>query len=248
MDDRDLTQILVDERRLRELLADRAREFRGAAADPRACSSDPGGAGGGGAMDVEAAPPAPDGRMDVEPMPPAAHRLGPHVVQAAAEAKDDAESARGTSVCTVFLMIMGSGLERAGSGTRFLFGRGAKWARRGGVFVRSRSPRSGVGGAFCACGRTGDGDSSAKASSARFTPVMREPGACDEATGRLRRVPRRRRGHARRRGAARRRGRDAAPRRVSFAPPRPARGPGWPWGHCSSASSGSAVRCGRAAS
>ena len=62
-------------------------------------------------------------------------------------------------------------------------GRGAKWALRGGVFVRSRSPRSGVGGGFVACGRTGDGDSSANASSARLTPVMREPGACDEAQG-----------------------------------------------------------------
>ena len=51
------------------------------------------------------------------------------------------------------------------------------------MFVRSRSPRSGVGGAFCACGRTGDGDSSANASSAKLTPVIREPGACDEATG-----------------------------------------------------------------
>ena len=71
----------------------------------------------------------------------------------------------------------------AGSGTRLRLGLGAKWARRGGVFVRSRSPRSGVGGGFAACGRTGDGDSSAKASSARFTPVMREPGAWDEATG-----------------------------------------------------------------
>ena len=77
---------------------------------------------------------------------------------------------------------MGMGYS-AGSGTRLRLGLGAKWARRGGVFVRSRSPRSGVGGAFCACGRTGDGDSSAKASSARLTPVMREPGACDEATG-----------------------------------------------------------------
>ena len=43
-------------------------------------------------VDVEAVPPAPDGRMDVEPMPPAAHRVGAHVVQAAAEAKDDASS------------------------------------------------------------------------------------------------------------------------------------------------------------
>ena len=49
--------------------------------------------------------------------------------------------------------------------------------------MRSRSPRSGVGGAFLACGRTGDGDSRANASSAKLTPVMREPGACDEATG-----------------------------------------------------------------
>ena len=39
-------------------------------------------------VDVEAVPPAPDGRMDVEAMPPAAHRVGAHVVQAAAEAKD----------------------------------------------------------------------------------------------------------------------------------------------------------------
>ena len=77
---------------------------------------------------------------------------------------------------------MGMGYS-AGSGTRLRLGLGAKWARRGGVFVRSRKPRSGVGGAFCACGRTGDGDSNANASSARFTPVMREPGACDEATG-----------------------------------------------------------------
>jgi len=43
-------------------------------------------------VDVEAVPPAPDGRMDVEAMPPAAHRVGAHVVQAAAEAKDDASS------------------------------------------------------------------------------------------------------------------------------------------------------------
>ena len=71
----------------------------------------------------------------------------------------------------------------AGSGTRLRLGLGAKWARRGGVFVRSRSPRSGVGGGFVACGRTGDGDSSAKASSARLTPVIREPGACEDATG-----------------------------------------------------------------
>ena len=84
------------------------------------------------------------------------------------------------------------------------FGLGAKWARRGGVFVRSRSPRSGVGGGFAACGRTGDGDSSAKASSARFTPVMREPGACDEATG----VP----GGASHGGVAATRGVEARPR------------------------------------
>ena len=67
VDDRDLKQILVDERRLRELLADRARE------------------------NSVAPPPIPAPvRMDVdpEPMPPAAHRLGPQVVQAAAEAKD----------------------------------------------------------------------------------------------------------------------------------------------------------------
>ena len=70
----------------------------------------------------------------------------------------------------------------AGSGTRFLFGLGAKWARRGGVFVRSRRPRSGVGGC-AACGLTGEGDSRANASSAKLTPVMREPGACDEAVG-----------------------------------------------------------------
>ena len=67
VDDRDLKQILVDEKRLRELLADRARE------------------------NSVAPPPIPAPvRMDVdpEPMPPAAHRLGPQVVQAAAEAKD----------------------------------------------------------------------------------------------------------------------------------------------------------------
>ena len=86
VDDRDLKQILVDERRLRELLADRARENSVAPPPipaPVRAPMD---------VDVEAAPPAPDGRMDVEPMPPAAHRVGEHVVQAAAEAKDDASS------------------------------------------------------------------------------------------------------------------------------------------------------------
>ena len=86
VDERDLTQILVDERRLRELLADRARENSVAPPPipaPVRAPMD---------VDVEAAPPAPDGRMDVDPMPPAAHRVGEHVVQAAAEAKDDASS------------------------------------------------------------------------------------------------------------------------------------------------------------
>ena len=93
VDDRDLKQILVDERRLRELLADRARENSVAPppipapvypAPPPAAAPAPAPMD----VDVEAVPPAPDGRMDVEPMPPAAHRLGPQVVQAAAEAKD----------------------------------------------------------------------------------------------------------------------------------------------------------------
>jgi hypothetical protein len=70
VDERDLTQILVDERRLRELLADRARENAVAPAPIPA--------------------PVRPAQMDVdpEPMPPAAHRVGEHVVQAAAEAKD----------------------------------------------------------------------------------------------------------------------------------------------------------------
>ena len=84
VDERDLTQILVDEKRLRELLADRARENSVAPPPIPAPVRAP--------MDVEAAPPAPDGRMDVDPMPPAAHRVGEHVVQAAAEAKYDAGS------------------------------------------------------------------------------------------------------------------------------------------------------------
>ncbi len=90
VDERDLTQILVDEKRLRELLADRARE--NAVAPPPVPAHVVATPAAPAPMDVEAAPPAPDGRMDVEPMPPAAHRLGPQVVQAAAEAKDDANS------------------------------------------------------------------------------------------------------------------------------------------------------------
>ena len=70
VDDRDLKQILVDERRLRELLADRARENSVAPPPIPAPVRAP--------MDVD----------DPEPMPPAAHRVGAHVVQAAAEAKD----------------------------------------------------------------------------------------------------------------------------------------------------------------
>ena len=70
VDDRDLKQILVDERRLRELLADRARENSVAPPPIPAPVRAP--------MDVD----------DPEPMPPAAHRVGEHVVQAAAEAKD----------------------------------------------------------------------------------------------------------------------------------------------------------------
>jgi len=93
VDERDLTQILVDERRLRELLADRARENQIAPPPiPAPVNPAPPPPAAPAPMDVEAAPPAPDGRMDVEPMPPAAHRLGPQVVQAAAEAKDDANS------------------------------------------------------------------------------------------------------------------------------------------------------------
>ena len=93
VDDRDLKQILVDERRLRELLADRARENPVAPPPipaPVYPAPPPPAAPAPAPMDVdvEAVPPAPDGRMDVEPMPPAAHRLGPQVVQAAAEAKD----------------------------------------------------------------------------------------------------------------------------------------------------------------
>ena len=97
VDDRDLKQILVDERRLRELLADRARENSVAPPPipaPVYPAPPPPAAPAPAPMDVdvEAVPPAPDGRMDVEPMPPAAHRVGAHVVQAAAEAKDDANS------------------------------------------------------------------------------------------------------------------------------------------------------------
>ena len=95
VDERDLTQILVDEKRLRELLADRARENQVAPPPipaPVNPAPPPPAAPAPAPMDVEAAPPAPDGRMDVEPMPPAAHRVGEHVVQAAAEAKDDANS------------------------------------------------------------------------------------------------------------------------------------------------------------
>ena len=93
VDDRDLKQILVDERRLRELLADRARENSVAPPPiPAPVYPAPPPPAAPAPMDVEAAPPAPDGRMDVESMPPAAHRVGAHVVQAAAEAKDDANS------------------------------------------------------------------------------------------------------------------------------------------------------------
>ena len=93
VDDRDLKQILVDDRRLRELLADRARESAVAPPPiPAPVNPAPPPPVARAPMDVEAAPPAPDGRMDVEPMPPAAHRLGPQVVQTAAEAKYDASS------------------------------------------------------------------------------------------------------------------------------------------------------------
>ena len=95
VDDRDLKQILVGDRRLRELLADRARENAVAPPPipaPVNPAPPPPAAPAPMDVDVEAVPPAPDGRMDVEPMPPAAHRLGPQVVQAAAEAKDEANS------------------------------------------------------------------------------------------------------------------------------------------------------------
>ena len=92
VDERDLTQILVDERRLRELLADRARENQVAPPPIPAPVVPTPAAPAPMNVDVETAPPAPDGRMDVEAMPPGAHRLGPQVVQAAAEAKDDANS------------------------------------------------------------------------------------------------------------------------------------------------------------
>lgn len=50
------------------------------------------------------------------------------------------------------------------------------------MFVRSRSPRSGVGG--FGCGRTGDGDSNANASRAKLTPVSeQEPAAGSSADG-----------------------------------------------------------------